>query len=275
MRISIILAVFSLIETFPLCTFGKKSSIFADRLFRDRDYYRAITEYKRFSYFSNESGQKRRASFKIGECYRKSGRPEKGIPYLLGAARFNPPDALTDSCSFSLAKSWMKLSQYEMARQMLDSLQSEEDSTRAVLEAWSYFLEGDFQNARSSFLSAESSGNATRLAELAVEGEELRTKSPRAASVMSAVLPGAGQIYAGAYKQGFVSMALHGLTGYLLYRSIVDQRYFEAAAAFYTGFSRFYVGNIASASRLAGEHNEAQRFKLVEEARSMYGDDLE
>lgn len=271
MRISIILAAFSLIETFPLCAFGEKSSTFADRLFKNRDYYRAITEYKRFSYFSNESGQKRRASFRIGESYRKSGRPEKGIPYLLGAARFNPPDALTDSCSFSLAKSWMELGQYEMARHILDSLQSEEDSTIMVLEAWSYFLEGDFQNARSSFLSA----HASPLAELAVKGEELRTKSPRAASVMSAVLPGTGQIYAGAYRQGFISMALHGLMGYLLYRSIVDQRYFEAAATFYTGFSRFYVSNIASASRLAGEHNEAQRSRLVEEARSMYGDDLE
>ena len=275
MRISIILAVFSLIETFPLCTFGKKSSIFADRLFRDREYYRAITEYKRFSYFSNESGQRRRASFRIGECYRKSGRPENGIPYLLGAARFNPPDALTDSCSFSLAKSWMELGQYEMARQILDSLQSEENSTGTVLEAWSYFLEGDFPNARSAFLSVEASGSATRLAELAMEGEKLRTKSPRAASVMSAVLPGTGQIYAGAYKQGFVSMALHGLMGYLLYRSIADQRYFEAAVAFYTGFSRFYVSNIASASRLAGDHNEAQRFKLVEDARDKYGGDLE
>ncbi|MFQ5904990.1 MAG: tol-pal system YbgF family protein [bacterium] len=271
----IILAAFSLIDGKVLCVPGQSSSGLARALFEERDYYRAITEYKRLSFFSVGTQEKRRASFRIGECYRRSGRWEKALPHLLDGARFRAPDPLTDSCIVSLAKSYIELGSYRAAREMLDSLGSRNVPTRVTLVGWSYLMEGDFRNARTSFLSVSNSSSASCLAELSAEGERIPMKSARVAGAMSALIPGSGQVYAGACKQGFISFLLHGVMGYLLYKSVKAERYFEAAVTLYTGLSRFYVGNIMAASRLAREKNERERLLLIEEARRRYGGDLE
>jgi hypothetical protein len=63
--------------------------------------------------------------------------------------------------------------------------------------------------------------------------------------------------------------------GYFLYESVKDKRYFESAATLYTGFSRFYVGNIMSARELARDYNESHKEIFVENAKREYGSDLE
>lgn len=263
---------FFLIECSPVSLLAaeRDSPGLAEHLFDHRDYYRAITEFERASFFAGDASLKRWAKYKIGESYRKSGRPEEAIPHLIGAARFGVGDQLTDSCVVSLARSYLELGSYGSARSILDSL-SRGGTTRTALEGWSHLLEGDYGNARVLFHSA----GRDSLAALAIALETLPTKSPLVAGAMSAVVPGTGQIYAGAYRQGLTSFLVHALLGYVAYSSVKDSRYFEAAAAIYTGFSRFYVGNIMSASSLVRTQNQRRVEALVREGRLRYGEDLE
>jgi outer membrane protein assembly factor BamD (BamD/ComL family) len=61
----------------PLCSQVSEGQIdhpakqfaFAEALFTERDYYRAITEYKRFIFYFPQNTRIEKAAFRIGECY--------------------------------------------------------------------------------------------------------------------------------------------------------------------------------------------------------------
>lgn len=270
LRTVTILAAFFSIEPSLVSARAKGGPGLAHELYIHKDYYRAITEYKREAFFADSAHQKRWADFRIGESYRKSGRAEESVSYLARAARFSESDELSDSCVFSLARSYIQMGSFPAARAILDSL-GKEVPCKLALAGWSSLLEGDFETARGLFASA----GRDSLADLAAACTEIRWKSPAAAAVMSAILPGSGQVYAGGYRQGVTSFLLHALFGYLTYRAIDDHRYFEAAAAVYTGFSRFYVGNIISASSLVREDNHRRMDEVIRTGLTEHGEDLE
>jgi hypothetical protein len=85
--------------------------------------------------------------------------------------------------------------------------------------------------------------------------QRAHVRRPWLAGVLSAVLPGAGQAYAGSWQGAAVALVLNaaliGATAELATRRL----YFSAAAAG-TAASIFYVGNILNAADLAQRRNE-------------------
>jgi tetratricopeptide (TPR) repeat protein len=175
----IIFMAFFLIEAVPALS---QESGLADDLFKSGDYYRAITEYKRFSFFSAAGEEKRQASFRIGESFRKSGRLEESIPYFLESADFQAKDALTDSSGLSMARVLIGMGCYDTARHVLDAVRPEAGSEKAALTGWTYFLEGDYMMARQNLGLARASSDARKLANLCIGGadpHEVRERSRR------------------------------------------------------------------------------------------------
>ncbi|MDB4963944.1 MAG: hypothetical protein JWP01_3943 [Myxococcales bacterium] len=82
-----------------------------------------------------------------------------------------------------------------------------------------------------------------------------RGKHPALAGVLSAVLPGAGQVYAGSWQAAAVTLVLNGLFVTATVELALDKHYFTAAAAG-TAASFFYVGGIMNAVDLARRRNE-------------------
>jgi hypothetical protein len=93
-----------------------------------------------------------------------------------------------------------------------------------------------------------------------------RSKHPALAGVMSAVLPGAGQVYAGSWQAAAVTFVLNGLFVAATVELAQDAHYLTAAAAG-TAASFFYVGGIMNAVDLARRRNQL--------ATKPYADDLE
>jgi hypothetical protein len=96
---------------------------------------------------------------------------------------------------------------------------------------------------------------------LALGGEyrDARAKSPAAAGIMSALIPGAGQIYAGSFEAAAITFALNALFISATVELAIDKHYATAAAAG-TAASFFYVGGIVNAVDLARRRNDvAQR----------------
>lgn len=93
---------------------------------------------------------------------------------------------------------------------------------------------------------------------------QVKSKSPLLAGVLSAVIPGAGKVYAGKWKQGlayFGIMTALGLQWYESYKKRgIDSPYFY----FYgSAFTLFYIGNIwGSALSVQIEKNE--QFKSID-----------
>jgi TM2 domain-containing membrane protein YozV len=83
-------------------------------------------------------------------------------------------------------------------------------------------------------------------------GRMPRVRSPVAAAWLSTFIPGAGQMYAGDWKDGFNALGLNALTAFLLVEGVLDGRYGDVMFVHLAFFERFYFGNRDNA-RLAVE----------------------
>jgi hypothetical protein len=93
-----------------------------------------------------------------------------------------------------------------------------------------------------------------RALELGHRYHAARVKSPALAGVLSAVLPGSGQLYAGSLPAAAVTFLLNGLFIGATVELVRDKQYVTAAAAG-TAASVFYLGGIINAADLARRRN--------------------
>lgn len=84
---------------------------------------------------------------------------------------------------------------------------------------------------------------------------DARVKSPALAGVLSAVLPGSGQLYSGSLSAAAVTFVLNGLFIGATVELARDKQYVTAAAAG-TAASFFYIGGIINAADLARRRNQ-------------------
>ncbi|MBV8760800.1 MAG: hypothetical protein JO257_26135 [Deltaproteobacteria bacterium] len=157
-----------------------------------------------------------------------------------------------------------------------------------VVLAWAYVTNGDDQAAAAvlprlpaprqaalhalAALSDEEDFDAAahgldpRAIELGHRYHAARVKSPALAGVLSAVLPGSGQLYSGSLQAAAVTFVLNSLFIGATVELARDKQYVTAAAAG-TAASFFYVGGIINAADLARRRNRI--------AQQPYADELE
>jgi hypothetical protein len=82
------------------------------------------------------------------------------------------------------------------------------------------------------------------------------TRRPWVAGSLSALLPGAGQLYAGAWQSAAVAFVLNAVAIAATVELARHRLYATAVAAGTLG-SVFYVGSIVNAAELAGRRNQA------------------
>ncbi len=176
-----------------------------------------------------------------------------------------------------------RLDERARAREQLAALPpSSPEAPRArTLLAWSYLRDGDDQAYRAVERSLDPAV-AARLLVLSSVGDEAgfraraarlddelrraalrahhdyrraRSRSPALAGVLSALLPGAGQAYGGAWQGAAVSLLLNAVLIGATVELVRHELYFSAGA---TGLaaSVFYVGNIMNAVDGAARKND-------------------
>jgi hypothetical protein len=159
-----------------------------------------------------------------------------------------------------------------------------------MLLAWAYATDGDVQAAESAMARLptpkamaiatlavidDDDAFAARSARLATSTQaraayaryrDARERSPAFAGVLSALVPGAGQLYAGSLQAAAVTLVLNGLFIGATVELARDKQYVTAAAAG-TAASFFYIGGIINAADLARRRNRI--------AQQPYEDELE
>jgi tetratricopeptide (TPR) repeat protein len=91
----------------------------------------------------------------------------------------------------------------------------------------------------------------------------LTPRSEGSAAVLSAIVPGLGQLCSGHPLEAAHAAALSGLTGYWTYRIAVEGSVLESAMGPLPWFLRYYLGNIHWARQRTREHNEAERRQVI------------
>ncbi len=262
----------SLSDTGSLAISEEKQYDFALSLFNEGEYYRAITEWKRFIYYFPESELIDDATLYIGKSYLMGEKYDDAINKFKDFREAFPNSNLIPECLYSIGIGHLKKGEYHWARVFFEKIGREyPDNIWAdksiIITGWSYAKEGDFHKARDEIKPERVSDKNLRLMveELSQEiekGEGLPRKSPYTAGLLAAVLPGSGHFYLGRYKDGTVAFLLNASFIWGAVASFQQNNY--AVGGILTFFEiGWYTGNIYSAVGAAHKYNrwEEDRFR--------------
>lgn len=256
----------------PMVSAETASSIrsFGDSLYQEKDYYRAITEYKRFLYLYPNHPQRNDVQFHIGFSYLKGEKWDAAIPYF---QKLETPEAF-----FTLGQTYFEAKRYTLAidawNQFLEQYPKSylTEWVRYQL-GWAYFFQEKLQPSSQVFSQIKNlslKDKAQKLSREIISWNEKPYRSPFLAGTLSAILPGLGQWYDGRFWDGLSALLVNGMFAYGIYATFRDEHYPSAGILIFLG-SGFYGGNIFSAVSSAHKFNQNIRESSWSKLKNQYG----
>lgn len=190
---------------------------FADHLFLDGDWYRSISEYRRFLFLVKGRGAEApRAALAIGEALLRGEQWDAAGRQLDGVAQRASDMPLRRTALFGAGRAYLLDGRPELAkprfRLLVDDAQAP-DALRqeaAWLLAWGHFDAGELEQAYRYFTAIAQAGgphaqDAQGVAEALLERDAIETKDPLLAGALS-LIPGLGHFYLGRWGVGITSL---------------------------------------------------------------------
>ncbi|MXV72901.1 tetratricopeptide repeat protein [Candidatus Poribacteria bacterium] len=271
---------FLLFSTVPLSTAAE--SAFADSLFQQGDYLNAAHEYKRLLFLHPDTPQSDFIAFRVAASYQNAGKLKNAIPAYQLLIDTYPESSLVARCKNNIAQCHILLGNSKHGLSSLKQFLAEHAESDLAPRA--HFTIGMVHIDKREWIQARQVWSdvsltypespfaevSNRLARQVKDAENLPRRSPTLAGVLSAFVPGSGQIYTGRTVDGlyaFVSVAVLGGASFYY----ADQGRYKVAVpvgilgAFFYGNS-IYQG-IQTARTFNGEYEKLFRNKLQQEIR--------
>lgn len=249
----------------------KKQFDFAEYLFNEGDYFRAISEYKRFIFLYPDNQLVEKSRFRVCECYYKAGRWQEAIEALNKYIKDYPASPLREDAFYLKGLSEKELKHYEEAISALEvasSSFSEDLRNRSFFQIALVYVEREnWEMARTYFSKiSEQSPLYPSAWTFSSELEKIDTipqKSPGLAGTLAAVLPGAGHLYTERPRDALVAFLLNGAFIWAAVELFEDENY--VAGGLVTFFELgWYTGNIYSAVGSAYKYNRRVKNEFIQ-----------
>ena len=239
------------------------------------DYYRAITELKRFSLLFPHDPRQPAAQVLLGLAYEAASDDEAATTYFR-RLRQSDRDDVRRLALYKLGELRLQQRQYPQAARLFQGFLAQYpqgplvDRTRYLLGV-AHALQNDTSAAQRQFDTLAPDGpwsNRAKAFEDALDmAAPLSFKSPQVAGVLAGILPGAGHLYLGKPRHAITAFLLNGL--FIAGATVSFLESMEAVGVILLYFETgWYLGNINSAKEGAREFNrrqlqelENQRFK--------------
>ena len=257
----------------------EKIMSFADHLYEQVDYYRAITEYERVIFFYPKHPLVKKARYQIAMSYYKGEKFTQAIDRFRALSDQYREEEIGRKALFMLAETYYQKKDYDQAINVLDIfLTSYPDDSQAdaarIKMGLSNLRQGDWRQAEEEFRKLPpDSPLRTQAGELAEESKKypgLPRKSPAVAAGLSALLPGAGQLYIGRKSDAAVSFLLNGAFIWATVQAFHhDNNVTGGILLFFE--SGWYLGNIYNASSGAHKYNRRAEQEFMNNLQNQYG----
>ena len=218
----------------------------------------AITEYKRFLFFNPDDTQTAETYHKIGLAFRAQRLWQDATVAMRNAMLHattlkEKSEYQLDLAVILIAAKHYDLARLELIKVMLRDADDSQTKRSLFLQAVANIYQFRWEEAREVL---QNYANDEKLNRLLEEAANLPQKSTRFAKVLSAVVPGTGQMYAGKWRSGINALLLNGVLGYVTVDTVLEANYIDAALWTYFIFQRYYRGNLYRAGRTVEEFNE-------------------
>lgn len=263
----------------PLEMTADNALSFGNHLFEKGDYYRAITEYERVLFFFPGDPASKSAQYKIAAAYMKGEKWGQAIERFRTLAERYPDEETGRKALFMVGECYFLKRDYASAVPAYQEFVSRHPQATQADEArvkmgWSYLLQGQWQQGAEAFRSIpEGSARHDEGARLAAATEQyplIEKKSPALAAGLSAVLPGAGQLYVDRPRDAAISALLNGLFLWGALEAI--HRGNNVTGAILLGFeSGWYMGNVYNAASSAHKYNRSRERDFCDKLQGEFG----
>ena len=225
---------------------------YAESLFRDGEYYRAISEYKRLIHFFPASELRAPARLRIGEAYLNGGEAALAVDHF-GVLLGDPAMAAFRAEGLFLRG----LGQLELRREQPYSLREDTiaaalDDLRAIPPQW------PGRSAVDGFVQAME------------EPGDVPSKSPWLAAGLSVVIPGAGSAYVGRYAEGALALFVNAVFIYATVNAF-EKDNDDLGVVLGVAALAFYGGAIYAAANGAHKFNDRARAAYLDRQRARFG----
>jgi len=228
---------------------------FGNHLFSEKDYLRAIGEFKSYLQTTNNDTIKFKMAFALSEMkrFQEAGDNFKGLFFI---------SSLSEEAKFEFLKT--------------NFLDEDSKTFRDIINNSPFLPEKYLQNINqlkqiSLFKEENTLPDSNEISNLFSENEKielikfyLRKKNPEyksqgTAALLSAIIPGLGKIYAGEIGDGITSFLFTGVLSFLAYDNFKANHDFRAWL--FTGLAAwFYGGNIYGSAAAAQNYNAGIKF---------------
>ncbi len=245
---------------------------FAESLMQERDYYRAITEYKRLAFQSTAASERAHFQLRITDAYRLSMRYQHAI--FNASQLVADPDitnAVRASALLELGVSYLGQDMPGYALMYLKQARQRELEAYAQLyEALAWSELGKWSKAHYSAHRAlraatvDTKPIASDLVRAVDHHDDMPSRSPLLAGIFSGVVPGLGQAYSGHYVDAIQALSLVGAFAFMTFVAYQHDHDHDGPYVL-TGVSAgittlFYITNIVGAVRTASYYNQRAQF---------------
>jgi TolA-binding protein/TM2 domain-containing membrane protein YozV len=241
---------------------------FADSLAAEGDHYRAITEYKRFLHYHPGDPDCARAQLGIAQSLLAGQRWEAADQALATVWRNYPQSPQAATARQLYADAAYQRGDYAAAEKRYTQLQRR--SPDALYRSGLSALQQDHPVEARAHFSKLPPATRQRLLQETEAYQQLPRKSPRLAGTLSALLPGAGQLYTERPRQAGIAFALNGAFIYGAVEAWGNENF--AVAGILSLFELgWYGGNIYNAVNNAQQYNRRQRDSFLEQLQQRLG----
>jgi tetratricopeptide (TPR) repeat protein len=254
---------------------------FAESLFAERDYYRAITEYKRYLFLQPDSPKVPWVRFRIGENYLAGGKLDAARFAFEDLLKLQPDPRISRWASLSIARAFYKRGMLQQSAGLLDELipRLEDPDLRGqalYLSGCARLKIGEMKSARAAFEGVgadhQLAERALWLSEQIVRAEELPEKSPVLAGLLS-IVPGLGHMYLGEYAVAITALCWNGVFGFATFDAF-RRGHWGVGALVAAMELLWYSGTIYGAVSGAHRYNRDARLNFIDELEEGAGLDI-
>ena len=234
---------------------------FAESLFKERYYSMAIPAYKRAIFFSKDPELIAKSHYRLGQCFQMEKKVNQAILHFLKSTNLSE---LKTKAFYQIGYTKYLAGSYSSAVKDLDYFQKTNPSSifadralylsaRACIQdfRWKDALDR-YELLLETYPNSIYASNSMILKQLMIKGLSLPKKHGWLSGIMSAILPGSGQIYCNRYVDGITAFFLNGAFLGLTFLSYENDK-IKDWAVYVSGslFGIFYSANIYGAINAA------------------------
>ncbi len=245
---------------------------FANVLFESQEFYRAITEYRRFIEYFPDDYRINNAYDRIAESYFYGERYREAISWSQKMIQATIQPEFLVRARILAGNSYLKLGNYRSAMKNYSAVLELGEIDRHYLDLSHMKLglcllyEEDWEDASAEFTKVNAKSSYFEKAQLfskkALQGGSLKRKNRSLAGLLS-VIPGLGYVYTGKYQTGIASFVVNSL---LIWGTCESFSKGNKGIGFVLGFFGlgFYSGNIYGSINSASNYNERRKADFLD-----------